>query len=89
MPSQYKPASEELERQRRAKADLLELELAEKRGELVPADTASQHVQEVLEGVKQRLLWVPTQLNDPEVSMKVRALIIEALERIQTDDPTN
>ena len=77
-----------LDRKREKELEKLELELEQRRGRLVPVEFAAEEISRLLDGVRERLLYIPTQLEDEAISRRVRALIIQALEEVQEQDET-
>lgn len=78
-------------RREAALADMAEIEVAEKRGELVPADEARAHIIEKFTVVKTRILGVPTRIAQqlPELAAAVvpvvDSLLREALEELAAE----
>ena len=83
----------EAARRERLQADLAELTLAERRGEMIPTAQARRDVMERYTAVKTKLLGVPRRLAQQfphlaaEVVPAVDAMMREALEELATDAP--
>jgi phage terminase Nu1 subunit (DNA packaging protein) len=79
-------------RREMALAQIAELDLAERRGELIAVDQARADVEDLISNVRTRLLGVPSQLAQrdrsitPEQVDLVETLIREALSELADDD---
>lgn len=72
-----------LERKRELEAEMLALRLAERRRELVPVTYAEEVVREVLEDVRTRLYWIPTEIQDANTARQVKEAITRALLKLE------
>jgi len=81
------PSSPALERKREIESEIKQLELAKLRGELVPADHAKAVIEQMLDGVRERILSIPYHSSDdPELAEEIRLHIVQAMTDLQGDD---